>query len=623
MINLGLFRAPAWHVGCLVAVVAALAAIPLWGEAYVWSLMCLTLMWVGLAVSWNIISGYTGYVSLGHTAFFGMGAYVGSLISVDLGVPWGLAAIAAGVVTAAVAVPIGFVLLRLRGPFFAIGMLGLSEVFRVAANKLSRWTGGGAGLYLESGERIWLVYFGFLATALAAFLVTWVISARPYGRVLRAIRDDEEAAEVLGKRTTANKVTAFVISAFFPGVLGTVYAIFLSYIDPESAFTVEYNLVIVLMAVLGGAGTVLGPVIGAAVIGAMRETFWISFPQLHLIVFGLAVVVLVLVWPDGVYPPLTRLVTRLVTPLATRLRRRTPDSTAATATEPPDVAAEGGPDIDLSRLSGLTDLSAAGARPGPDPSDGKRPPAPMLRVESLARSFAGRRVIDGCTFEVERGSVTGLIGPNGSGKTTVLNLVNGVLAPHAGRVLVGGVRVDGRRPHAVAAAGVGRTFQVPRLFDRMSVLDNMLVASPPDLDAERVRERVTASLRLVGLLGLEDRPAGKLSYGQRKLLEIARVLVTGPRLILMDEPFAGVNPVLREKIADLVQALRDHGPTFVIIGHEMTEMMALCERMIVLDQGAVLAEGSPQEIQEDERVFEAYFGASFGQGRGFVPGSRP
>lgn len=581
-----------WRIALFAAVVAALASVPLWGSAYVWSFASLTLMWVGLTLSWNLISGYTGYVSLGHTAFFGMGAYVGALLFSNLHVPWGAAAVIAGLVTSLVAAPLGYILLRLKGPFFAIGMLGLSEVFRIAVNRLSRWTGGGYGLYLETSDKIWFVYEAFLLTAVAVFVVTWIIDSLPYGRSLLAIRDDEEAAEVLGTRTTRNKVVAFIISAFFPGILGTTYAVFLSYIDPASAFPIEYNLFIVLSGALGGVGTVVGPVVGAIVIGAMRETFWISFPRLHLVVFGIVMVLTVLLLPNGIIRPAQRLFRRLT---------GAPDPDAGRA----DAAVL---ELDLTKLPVST--VSMPAAPSTDP---------LLRVEGVEKKFDGRKVVNGCSFDVPMASLTGLIGPNGSGKTTTFNLVNGLLTLSGGEVWFDGARISGQRPHRIADAGIGRTFQLPRLFDRLSVLDNMLVAAHREVAAGSLQRRAADMLELVGLTGVEQRPANKLSHGQRKLLEVARVLMGDPKLILMDEPFAGVNPVLRAKISDLVRALRERGMTFVIIGHEMSEMMALCDRMVVMDQGVVIRTGTPGEVQEDPHVFEAYFGSR----HEFVPGVNP
>lgn len=567
-------RATRTTVGVVAVVVVALGSAPLWGSAYMRSFLSLTLMWVGLALSWNLISGYTGYVSLGHTAFFGMGAYTGALLFSSFGMPWGIAAIVAGLMTSVVAVPIGYILLRLKGPFFAVGMLGLSEVFRITVNRLSAWTGGGHGLYLETSDRLWLVYLGFLAIALGAFVATWLIDSRPYGRSLLAIRDDEQAAQVLGVPTSRFKVSAFVVSAFFPGMLGTTYAIFISYIDPSSAFNLDYNLIMVLMGALGGAGTVIGPVLGAVVIGGLREAFWVSFPHLHLIGFGVAMVATVLLLPEGLYPRLVSVFRRLTGSVEPQVRE--------------------------ARVAGSLDSIADVSRARPHTTE-------ILVVDSVGKGFAGRKVIDNCSFSIETGSITGLIGPNGSGKTTTLNLINGLLTPEAGTILFDGRRIDGRPPHLIADLGIGRTFQLPRLFDRLSVLDNMLVASP-QAALGAATAKAQRRLELVGMAGFEDRPAGKLSYGQRKLLEMARVLMTDPRLILMDEPFAGVNPIIRERLADLVRLLQNRNVTFVVIGHEMNQMLALCERMVVLDRGGVLAEGSPDMIQQDERVFEAYFG---------------
>jgi ABC-type branched-subunit amino acid transport system ATPase component len=233
--------------------------------------------------------------------------------------------------------------------------------------------------------------------------------------------------------------------------------------------------------------------------------------------------------------------------------------------------------------------------------------APILRVSGLNRRFGGVVAVNDCSFTLTPHRVWGLIGPNGSGKTTLFNLLSGVLAPDSGTIIFRDHNITRWPSHRVTALGLGRTFQITRLFRAMTVWENMLVAARAD-DPAQVAARAAELIDFVGLNDLRDEYAGNLSYGQQKLIELMRILMTEPDLILLDEPFAGVNPVMENKLVDLVHALLDQGKTFLITDHEMRLIMGLCERVLVLDYGELIAEGTPQEIQRDERVIEAYFG---------------
>jgi ABC-type branched-subunit amino acid transport system ATPase component len=233
--------------------------------------------------------------------------------------------------------------------------------------------------------------------------------------------------------------------------------------------------------------------------------------------------------------------------------------------------------------------------------------APILRVNGVTRRFGGVVAVNDCTFELTAHRVWGLIGPNGSGKTTLFNLLSGVLAPDAGRIVFRGCEVAGWPSHRINALGMGRTFQITHLFRNMTVWENMLVAARAG-DEARVAARAEELIDFVGLHELRDEYAGNLSYGQGRLIEFMRILMSEPELILLDEPFAGVNPVMENKLVALIQSLLDQGKTFLITDHEMPLIMRLCERVLVLDYGQLIAVDTPERIQRDERVIEAYFG---------------
>ncbi len=256
------------------------------------------------------------------------------------------------------------------------------------------------------------------------------------------------------------------------------------------------------------------------------------------------------------------------------------------------------------------------------------PPAPILEVEDVSKSFGGLRALNGCTLSVAEGSITGLIGPNGAGKTTLFNVITGFLKPDSGRILFRGERIDGLPPHRIFRKGIVRTFQIPRELKSMTVLENLMLVPPgqageqiwnPWLFAfkvsrqeEMIIEKALKVLEFVDLLHLQDEYAANLSGGQKKLLELARTLMCDPHLILLDEPGAGVNRTLMRKlVADIERLRREKGITFFVIEHDMDLVTQLCDTVIVMSEGAKLAEGKPDEVKRDERVLEAYLGGQY------------
>lgn len=286
-----------WAIVALILV--GLLVLPLLLPSYRTAFLLLTFMYVTLTSSWNLISGFTGYVSFGHAAFFGFGAYAGALLMLRLGVHWLAAALAGGILALALAVPLGYVLLRLRGPYFAIAMLGLGAAFEVIAASWVDLTRGGAGLNLPPTLNLHQVYYAMAAAMVAVVLLAyWIIRSR-YGMRLLAIREDEDAADALGIDTTFHKVSAFALSAFFPAFEGGIYAWHLGYIDPNSVFRPILSISMVIMAMFGGVGTVSGPIIGGIALSLIAEALWARLPEFHRGVYGLLIIVVVLFMPGG------------------------------------------------------------------------------------------------------------------------------------------------------------------------------------------------------------------------------------------------------------------------------------------------------------------------------------
>ena len=293
----------ALRIAAAVAIVALVLA-PFRLNGYLLNLLYTTVLYVALAYGWNIISGYAGYFSFGQIAFFGIGAYATGLLVADLQWYWMLAALAGGVLACALAVPLGYVMLRLRGPFFAMGMFGMAQMVRVLVTAIPA-TGSGAGLFLPPGSSLTGVYYWTLAICLGAIALTLWIDRSAFGLRLQALREDEQVAGTLGVDVTRAKITAFALSALIPGLLGGGYALFLTYIEPDAAFSSRLDLQSIVMAILGGVGTVWGPLVGGIVMTQVSEALWARFPQIYLMLFGGLLVALLLALPRGIVPAIT------------------------------------------------------------------------------------------------------------------------------------------------------------------------------------------------------------------------------------------------------------------------------------------------------------------------------
>ena len=578
----------------VVALGLALAAYPLvrLDDVYGQSVMIFAFLLAVMAGGWNIMAGFTGYVSLGQSAFLGIGAYTVALLSLRLHVSPLLLAPLGGIAAAVVAAVLGATITRTREHAFVIITIALLFLFQTLALNLGGLTGGSNGLTLPLPE--WdrdvqnlPFYYAMLGLAVLSVALSWWIRRSKLGTGLVAIREDEDKAAAIGVRTPAYKVLSFVASAVLIGVAGGVYAYFLTFIDPRGMFDILVSVQIVLAAMLGGRGTIWGPVIGAFAVVPLNEAAnsIAAAEGLRLLAFGLALGAVVLFLPLGVIP----------TARAWWSRRQVRE-------------------VPRERRQAMT--VAERVEPAPD-----APGRVLLEVDGLVRRFGGVKAVDACSFAVREGSLTGLIGPNGSGKTTTFNLLTGMLRCGGGAIRFDGRRIDRLAPWERAYLGLGRTFQITRLFPGMTVLENVVAPlrsfSWPNLAADAVgggeARRAEELLDFVGMQPFAAQPAGQLSFGQQKLVELAQALMLEPRLLLLDEPAGGVNPGMVERLAELIRELRRQGLTVVVVEHNMPLVLGLCDPILVMARGTVIAEGSPSAIQRDPLVLDAYLGQGWGR----------
>jgi len=538
-------------------------------------------VWAVMGLSWNLLSGYSGFVSFGHAAFFGLGAYFVALAQIQWGLsPW-IGIPCAGVVGGLAGLVVGIPTFRLRGHYFALAMLA----YPLALLYVFEWLGyqelalpmqrESPAAYMQfSDHRI----YGWLALALmlAAMLLTvWVERSR-FGMSLVAIREDEAAAEAAGIRTVGWKLRAITVSGAMAGIAGGFYAVVLLVVTPPAVFGMLVSAQALIVAMFGGVGTVWGAVIGAVVLVPLSEVLHAQLgdkiPGIQGVVYGIAIIAVILLAPEGVFWKVRDLLSRRIKP--------------APVTREPAGAAEVLP------------------RPARAGGTGR-----VFEVEGLSKAFGGLQAVRDVSLHVERGEILGIIGPNGAGKTTLFNLLNGFIRPDRGSIRLEGRDVTGWHPYEICAAGVGRTFQVVRPFRRMSVHDNVVVGAyvggQTGAQAHAVAE---AALAHVGLSGESGRPAGQLSNKQLRLLEIARALAGKPRVLLLDETLAGLGATEVEEVIALVRKLAADGTTIVIIEHTMQAMVRLVDRFVVLNEGALLAQGQPAEITRNEAVIDAYLG---------------
>jgi branched-chain amino acid transport system permease protein len=562
----------------------ALAAVPLFGlPAFYESFLYLVFFWVVLATSWNILSGYSGYFSFGHGAFAGAGVYTTAVLATAFDVPFLWTLPAAAAVAALLGIGIGAVVFRvrrLRGELFAL--LTLAVTFVLATIVLNTPIDGGPGV-LMSGVALPAImaspsstfYMLALVLMLATLWIAYGIYNGKLGLGLFAIHDDEDAAEVLGVPTYRYKLVAFGISCALAGIAGGIHALFVSYVTVSETFSIIIPLNVVLMSVLGGTRHWFGPAVGAAAITALLYAFTTTdYPIVGRATVGLILIVVILFMPDG-----------LLGRLVPRLRRAAPRPVAP--------------------------VEPCAASWQPAPAADRAGEEALLEVEDLSKAFKGLLALDGANLQVRRGEILGLVGPNGSGKSTLINVVSGHYRASGGRILFGGEDLARREAHAIARAGIARTYQIPRPFAHLTVLQNVALPARfghAALDRAAAERAAWYWLDFTGLAGKADALPDDLNLHQRKFLELARALASKPSLLLLDEVLSGLTPTEIDDAIRTIRTIRDLGATIVFVEHVMRAVMELTDRIVVLNHGRVIAEGQPEEVMRRGEVVTAYLG---------------
>jgi branched-chain amino acid transport system permease protein len=583
---------PGRTLGGIAAVTFALAWLPFLGfPAFYDSFLYLVFYWISLSTSWSLLSGYAGYFSLGHAAFLGAGMYTSANLATRFGWPFLATIPFAAAVAALLGLAIGalvFRLPRLRGELFSL--ITLAVTFILATVILNTPVDGGSGVFLSAvpvpaiaPSQTGSIYLLGLLMCAITLAIAWAVSHSRFGLGLYAISDDEDVAEVKGVPTFRYKMIAFALSSGIAGAVGGIHAIYVGFLTVGETFGIAVPLSVILMAVLGGTRHWLGPAVGATLITVALYGFTSAGQAvLGRAVIALLLIIAVLCLPEGIIPAWLR-------------RRRLKAGKKPAAND----AALGVADVE--RLP----ASAATGTPGPAVASGRL----VLEIENVRKSFGGLQALRGASLGVREGEILGLIGPNGCGKTTLINMITGHLPLTSGTIRLDGDIISGQPAHRIAGRGIARTYQIPRPFAHLSTLANVeicaLFGGRPASDAN------AESLHWLEFCGLAARAGAlpaELNLRERKVLELARALAARPRVLLLDEVMSGLNPSEVDVAIRLVRQIRDQGTTIVFVEHLMRAVVQLSDRVAVMNEGALLTEGLPEDVMRDERVKAVYFG---------------
>lgn len=569
-------------VELLLAVVLPLIAVSLMSNSsYASRILLLTLIWATVGVGWDLQSGNTGLFSYGHAVYFGIGGYVPIILLTKFGVPL-LVGMGVGVAVAvAAAVLVGLPTLRLTGSYFVLASMAFPYILLGLANYLGYqeitlpYVPRGGFLQLQFQSPTAYVLLAGFVLFVALVLHRYVDKSR-FGLWLNAIRQDEAAAEASGVAAVRAKLLALVLSAVVTAVAGTTYVLVNYLVTAPSAFGVAVSGQAMVLPIVGGLRKRWGAAIGAVLLIPLGELLQARFgevlPGLQFLFYGIALIATMQFMPRGIYWTLKSLLSK---------RGQARSTTSATGAVPA---------VDEPAIQGST-----------------------LEVRGISKRFGGLQAVQNVSFTVAPGEIVGLIGPNGAGKTTAFNLISGFVTPDAGQVLVDGRDFCGSSPYRLAQAGVGRTYQLPKLFPEGSVSDNISVGLAALGKKGDPAHELARSSTFVGLGDLLQKPASELNDFEIRQVELARALAGRPGILLLDEPFAGLSPGALEAYAGLLRRLRDRGMAILIVDHAIGAVSALCDRLVVMADGAPIAEGKPAHVLSLPEVISVYLGKKWGE----------